>query len=87
MPSQWLHVFVGEDPADEGRREALSTLGNGYMGVRGAAPEHDADGVHYPGTYVAGCFNRLRDSVQGQDLDLESIVNLPNWLALRVRAG
>jgi trehalose/maltose hydrolase-like predicted phosphorylase len=56
MPSQWLHVFVGEDPADEGRREALSTLGNGYMGVRGAAPEHDADGVHYPGTYVAGCF-------------------------------
>jgi trehalose/maltose hydrolase-like predicted phosphorylase len=86
MPSQWLHVFVGEDPADEGRREALSTLGNGYMGVRGAAPEHDDDGVHYPGTYVAGCFNRLRDSVQGHDLDLESIVNLPNWLPFRVRA-
>ncbi len=86
MPGPWLHIFDGEDPADEGRREALCTLGNGYMGVRGAAPEHNADGVNYPGTYVAGCFNRLRDRVQGHELEMESIVNLPNWLALTVRA-
>ena len=86
MPGQWLHVFGGENPADEGRREALCTLGNGYMGVRGAEPEHDADGVHYPGVYVAGCYNRLRDRVQSNDLETESIVNLPNWLPFTVRA-
>jgi trehalose 6-phosphate phosphatase len=56
------------------------------MGIRGAVPEHDADGVHYPGAYVAGCFNRLRDGIEGNDLEMESIVNLPNWLALTVRA-
>ena len=45
----------GWDPADEGRREAILTLGNGRFATRGAAPESRADGVHYPGTYAAGC--------------------------------
>ena len=34
--------------------EALSALGNGYFVTRGAAPDASADGVHYPGTYLAG---------------------------------
>ena len=35
----WQLVYEGFDPAHEGHREALITLGNGYMATRGAAPE------------------------------------------------
>jgi len=79
----WSLVIEGWDPADEGRREAILTLGNGRFATRGAAPESRADGVHYPGTYVAGCFNRLRDDIGGQEVESESMVNMPNWLDLR----
>lgn len=80
----WLLVLTGFDPADEGRREALCTLGNGYQAVRGAAPESRADGTHYPGVYAAGFFNRLPDRVGGMKVETESMVNLPNWLSLVV---
>jgi trehalose/maltose hydrolase-like predicted phosphorylase len=79
----WTVVLDGWDPADEGRREALCTLGNGRFATRGAAPESTADGVHYPGTYAAGCYNRLRDEIAGVPIENESLVNLPNWLDLR----
>jgi len=79
----WTLVVDGWDPADEGRREALCTLGNGRFATRGAAPESAADGVHYPGTYAAGCYDRLRDQVAGRAVENESLVNLPNWLDLR----
>ena len=46
-------------PGAERLRESLCTLGNGYFATRGAAPECAADDVHYPGTYAAGCYNRL----------------------------
>jgi trehalose/maltose hydrolase-like predicted phosphorylase len=83
----WCLRFEGFDPDDEGRREALCTLANGYWSVRGAAPEADADGVHYPGTYVTGVYNRLEDDVQGRTVSNESLVNLPNWLLLRFRVA
>ena len=34
--------------------------GNGYFATRGAAEEADADEIHYPGTYLAGGYNRLK---------------------------
>lgn len=82
--SDWVLAYEGFDPAHEGLREALCTLGNGYVATRGAAPESRADGVHYPGTYVAGCWNRLTDNVDGQTVDNESMVNLPNWLPFTI---
>jgi alpha,alpha-trehalase len=82
--SEWVLAYEGFDSAHEGLREALCTLGNGYFATRGAAPESWADGVHYPGTYVAGCWNRLRDEVIGQPIDNESMVNLPNWLPVTI---
>jgi trehalose/maltose hydrolase-like predicted phosphorylase len=78
-------VFEGYDPDSEGRREALCSLGNGYLATRGSAPEATDDGVHYPGTYVAGVYNRLVDVVRGERLDHESLVNLPNWVLLEFR--
>ena len=80
----WLWTYEGYDPASEGVREALCTLGNGYFATRGALPESVADGVHYPGTYVAGVFNRLQATVAGQTVENESLVNAPNWLAFSV---
>ncbi len=83
VADDWTLVIEGWDPADEGRREAILTLGNGRFATRGAAPESRADGTHYPGTYAAGCFNRLRDDIDGQIVESESMVNLPNWLDVR----
>ena len=82
--SDWILAYEGFDPAQEGLREALCTLGNGYFATRGATAESRADGVHYPGTYVAGCWNRLRDEIEGQAVDNESMVNLPNWLPFTI---
>ena len=81
----WELLYEGFDHAHEGHREALCTLGNGYMATRGALGEAVADGVHYPGTYVAGIYNRLASDLGGRTLEQESIVNLPNWLPLAFR--
>ncbi|TVR36691.1 MAG: glycoside hydrolase family 65 protein [Nitriliruptor sp.] len=82
---EWTLTYDGYDPQEEGLREALCTLGNGVLASRGAAPEVRADGVHYPGTYRAGLFNRLADEVEGVEVTNESMVNLPNWLVLHFR--
>ncbi len=74
-------------PGDEAYREALFTLGNGYFATRGAAAECAADGVHYPGTYLAGGYNRLHTEIAGRIIENEDLVNLPNWLPLRIRVA
>jgi trehalose/maltose hydrolase-like predicted phosphorylase len=83
----WRLVYDGFEPALEGRREALLTLGNGYMGTRGAASEARAGGAHYPGTYLAGCYNRLISDVGGREVEDEHLVNAPNWLLCEFRAA
>ncbi len=87
VPESWTLTFDGYDPAREKLREALCTLGNGYFATRGAAPESTAGAVHYPGTYVAGVYNRLSDEIAGHVIDNESLVNLPNWLPMTFRIG
>ena len=81
----WLLAYEGFDPVHEGHREALTTLGNGYLAGRGAAPESSDDGVHYPGTYLAGVYNRLSTKVHGHTVEDEHLVNVPNWLPFDVR--
>lgn len=81
----WVLAYAGFDPAHEGHREALTTVGNGYLGTRGAAPERRSDGVHYPGTYLAGIYNRVTSIVEGRQVEDEHLVNAPNWLLLDVR--
>jgi alpha,alpha-trehalase len=82
----WSLVYDHYDPDEERRRESLCALGNGYFAVRGAAAESTADGTHDPGTYVAGLYNRLvSDLGEGRRSEDESLVRLPNWLALSFR--
>lgn len=84
---EWSLVFHGYDQAREGIRESLCTLGNGYFATRAAAVWATADGTHYPGTYLAGGYNRLQTDIAGRTVENEELVNLPNWLALDVRIG
>ncbi|MET8629144.1 glycosyl hydrolase family 65 protein [Kitasatospora sp. NPDC004669] len=86
MPDPWTLRYQGFDPDEEGLREALCAVGNGYLVSRGAAPEAVADGVHYPGTYLAGCYDRAESTVAGRVVANEDLVNCPNWLPLTFRA-
>jgi alpha,alpha-trehalase len=81
----WTLVYEDYQPDQEGLREALCTLGNGYFATRGAAPDSRADEVHYPGTYLAGGYNRLVSEIAGRKVENEDLVNLPNWLPLTFR--
>lgn len=83
--TEWTLCYEGYAPQDEPLREALCTVGNGYLATRGAAAEATAGGVHYPGTYAAGVYNRLGSRVAGHDVDNESLVNLPHWPAVTFR--
>ncbi len=84
MDGFWL-TYDGFDPDAEGLREALTSTGNGYLCTRGAAEWEDADGVHYPGTYVHGGYNRETTILGGLPVLNEDLVNLPNWLVLQLR--
>ncbi|MEE6176239.1 trehalose-phosphatase [Mycobacterium sp. 050134] len=81
----WELVYEGYDPRQERLRESLCTVGNGYVGTRGCAPEATASESHYPGTYGAGVYNELSDRIAGRTIENESLVNLPNWLSLTFR--
>lgn len=82
---RWTLSYEGYRPEDEGLREALCAVGNGYFVTRGASAQSSADRVHYPGTYLAGGFNRLVSDVAGRAIENEDLVNLPNWLPLTFR--
>lgn len=77
--------FNDWNPREQKLREALCTLGNGYYATRGAAEESANDAVNYPGTYIAGGFNRAKTEVSGRIIENEDFVNFPNWLCLSFR--
>ncbi|MGI0090365.1 MAG: glycoside hydrolase family 65 protein [Nitrososphaerales archaeon] len=85
--SVWSLRYKNYNPTTERLRETLCTVGNGYFATRGAAPESKADRTHYPGTYIAGCYNRLESEIDGRKIENESLVNVPNWLPLAFRVG
>ncbi len=82
----WSLRYHGFDPAEERLREALTTVGNGYFGTRGA---YEGEGIrgntHYPGTYIAGVYNRLGSEIHGKNIYNNDFVNCPNWLGIETR--
>lgn len=85
--SDWSLNFTDLDPRGEPLREALCALGNGYIVTRGAAAERPAGGGHYPGTYLAGGYDRLVSEVADREVENEDLVNWPDWLPLTFRPG
>ncbi|QVJ02269.1 glycoside hydrolase family 65 protein [Nocardiopsis eucommiae] len=81
----WTLEYEGPDPQGALVRETLCTLGNGYFATRGAPPEAGAGSTCYPGTYVAGCYDRAVSTVADRRVDNEDLVNVPNWLPLTFR--
>jgi beta-phosphoglucomutase family hydrolase len=76
----WNISYHTYEPNKERTREALLAVGNGYSGTRGAMAETDANTINYPGTYIAGLYNRLSTPVAGKETWNEDFVNAPNWL-------
>lgn len=75
----WNITYQEYEPEKEKTREALLTVGNGFFGTRGAMEECLASEKHYPGTYIAGLYNRLTSKVGDRDIENEDFVNIPDW--------
>lgn len=78
----WKIIYNNWSPEEHQLREALCTLGNGYFATRGAMEEQKAENFNYPGTYLAGGYNRAISHIKGKDIENEDLVNWPNWLYL-----
>lgn len=83
----WQITYHTYEPTKERTREALLAVGNGYFGTRGCMEEISATSTNYPGTYIAGLYNRLATPIAGRDIWNEDFVNAPNWLPLTFRVG
>ncbi|MCD6413651.1 MAG: glycoside hydrolase family 65 protein, partial [Elusimicrobia bacterium] len=83
----WAIVYDKINPKEELLREALCTVGNGYMGIRGSAPESLPSENHYPGIYLAGLYNRLPTRMAGKTIINEDMVNCPNFFCMNVGVG
>lgn len=86
-PWQWTFRPTSDDPEQRERFATLCTLGNGVFGTRGAAAYDSAAAPAYPGTYAAGVYNRTHTVIEGEEVEAEAAVRLPNWLPLRCFAG
>jgi trehalose-phosphatase len=86
-PKDWTLAYDAFEPEQERLREVLTSTGNGYFCTRGSAEWADVDDVHYPGTYTHGCYNRETTILGGRPVRNEDLVNLSNWLVLKLRIG
>ncbi|QIB49850.1 glycoside hydrolase family 65 protein [Pseudomonas sp. OIL-1] len=87
----WRVEFDHYDPEDELRREALLALGNGLLSCRTSAPEaaallprHDWQQTRYAGFYRAGWYDEAPREVNGKQVTLGSLVNLPDPFGLSI---
>lgn len=77
--NEWHLDYYGEYQKKRNYgQEAMLTVGNGYLGLRGAYVEAHADEDNYPGTYVAGVYNQLTTKIGDRDVTNEDLVNMPN---------
>ncbi len=82
---EWCIEYHDYEPDKEKSRESLLAIGNGYLGIRGAMEESDPSDNHYPGTYIAGLYNRLISKVADRDIENEDFVNCPNPMSITFR--
>ncbi|MGB6837600.1 MAG: glycosyl hydrolase family 65 protein [Dehalococcoidia bacterium] len=73
----WSLIYEGFDPWRERDIEALLTIGNGYLGTRGAVEEGTP--ASRPATFIAGVY----DAPPGDEAT-PTLYVAPNWLNVRV---
>jgi trehalose/maltose hydrolase-like predicted phosphorylase len=76
-PLTWSVQETQWSPEQNAHWESLTTVGNGYLGLRGAPEEPFAAGPSYPGFFVAGVFDPDRDGIP-------ELVNLTNVIATEI---
>ncbi len=81
----WSITYHDYDLKKEKSRESLLATGNGYFGTRGTMEEISACDTNYPGTYIAGLYNRLQTKVGNRIIENEDLVNCPNWLHFMIK--
>ncbi|MDL2239707.1 beta-phosphoglucomutase family hydrolase [Bacteroidales bacterium OttesenSCG-928-K03] len=81
----WYITYKDYNPSLEKTRETLLTTGNGYFATRGNMNECSADNNNYPGTYMAGLYNRLKSKIAGKIIENEDFVNCPNWTVFKFK--
>ncbi len=87
MANDWIVKYDKWNSKDHRLQEALCTLGNGYFATRAALEMFKDNDYNYPGTYLAGGYNRRKSNIQGKEIENEDLVNWPNWLYLTFRIG
>lgn len=87
MDSFWTLEYTKWNPEEHPLQEALCAMGNGYMVSRGALEMERRTPWNYPGTYLAGGYNRKQSEVAGRVVENEDLVNWPNWMWLTFRIG
>ncbi len=84
---EWKIVYNNWNPEEHSLREALCTLGNGYFAARGAMEELRRNNLNYPGTYLAGGYDRAVSKIKDREIENEDLVNWPNWLYLTYKVN
>ena len=82
-------MYHGFDPARQGLREALCSLGNGYFVTRGALPRPRPTALTIRAPTSLACTTGWSATSAGRQVENEDLVNLPNWLhcSSGLRAG
>ncbi|MCF8303660.1 MAG: HAD-IA family hydrolase [Bacteroidales bacterium] len=84
----WSIDYYGFDQEHEKLRETLTTVGNGYFATRGCFVGEQANkDIHYPGTYIAGLFNRVPTVIHDKKIYNTDFVNCPNWTMMEISIG
>ncbi|MBD3421361.1 MAG: beta-phosphoglucomutase [Chitinivibrionales bacterium] len=81
----WNLTYKEYNADEEKLRETLCTIGNGNFGTRGCYEGARISDTHYPGTYIAGVFNKLPSTVHDKVIYNDDFVNCPNWLAVEYK--
>ncbi|MHA1560604.1 MAG: HAD-IA family hydrolase [Promethearchaeota archaeon] len=84
---QWVLSYKNFSKEQESTRESLCTIGNGYFGTRGSFEESNFNEINYPGTYIAGIYNRVESIISDRKIQNEDFVNCPNWTYITFKIG
>lgn len=82
---KWNLNYTNYESEKEKSREALLATGNGFFATRGSMEEVNAGENNYPGSYMAGLFNRRKTKVGDRWIENEDFVNFINWLPVNFR--
>ena len=84
----WQLKYHGFAQSEEKLRETLMTVGNGYFATRACFENEQAyKDIHYPGTYIAGLFNKVPTMIHDRKIYNNDFVNAPNWLRIDFKIG